>query len=180
MAEFPMMPFWGERFFGDANVMVMRAEDIGAHLSLCWFAWQHNGRVPKDAESLMMIARVREADWHRVWGRLKACYDVDKDDERLLIQGHVLDLLNEARSQKEKASEKGRIAGLASVSKRGYRHIKHRTPVKHTLNPELNTSLTPLVSGGGVGVLPEKGKPEGETTPPAPPAPARCTPRSRS
>ncbi len=74
MPKFPVMPIWGEKFFGDRHVMVMDATDIGAYFSLLWYAWQNEGLIPADDDTLQRIARVRLSDWARVWGKIKPCW----------------------------------------------------------------------------------------------------------
>ena len=153
MAEFPMMPFWGNDFYGDKNVIVMDAEQIGAYHNLIWFAWQNNGEVPNDPETLMRISRVRPDGWQRVWGRVKPCWrEQGTGVQKVLVNDRVLDELKKAKKWLDDKSK----AGVASVKARGYRHINRRTSVQASVKQPLEQMIEHTGCGCGIGILIQK------------------------
>lgn len=110
MANLPMMPFWGNDFFGNSNVMPMMGEDIGAYVGLMWYAWQNDGKIPNQPEVLQCIARTRPTDWARVWAKIQPCWE-ETHDKKHLTNKRVLQELAKVRKMVADRSKAGRISG---------------------------------------------------------------------
>ena len=147
MAEFPNMPIWIGDLLGDRNVMVMDGQDMGAYMLLLFYAWQNNGKIPNDPQTLMRIARVPLGDWQRVWGAVSPCWQLNTEGTDF-IQGRVVDELSKLRTLVEKKRE----AGIASGKARGHRDLNRRTAVERQFECSNRTDEhTGVGDGDGVG-----------------------------
>ena len=166
MAEFPSMPLWIGDLLGDKNVMVMGGEDVGAYMLLLFFAWQNEGEIPNDQPTLMRIARVDVANWQRVWGKVKPCWELN-DRSTAFTHGRVKDELLRLRE----AVEQRRRAGIASAKSRKHRMIKQGSG--RSTSVPTDGQRTGYGYGDGSGEGSKNGKEGGSTyeKPPARPRP---------
>lgn len=137
MAEFPALPLWTDAYLGDTTHL--STFEHGAYMLLLIVSWRSPGCcLPDDDAMLSRYTRMTRDKWRKVRPIMEPFFRIGGG---FWTQARLQDELQHLQSRRKQQSEAGHASAVAKSLKRKNRGS---TPVRSTLQRNVNDGSTPI------------------------------------